>query len=86
MPELKAISPAITFSLVLVPVAILPAVPLEAAADPTVKVVLIVLMLIIPGLSLLRLPPLLAKAEMLQVSAGHHVGLFEFVIVPVAWK
>jgi hypothetical protein len=39
LPELKLVFPVITVWLVLVPVAILPAVPLEPVVDSTAKVV-----------------------------------------------
>jgi hypothetical protein len=67
----------------------LPAVPLDAVVDPTAKVLLPLLMLILAKLSLLALPPTsVEKAEMLQDPDGHRPasGNCEFVIVPVARK
>jgi len=66
----------------------LPAVPLEAVADPTAKVVPPWLMLILAKLLLLSPPPVPEKAEMLQDPDGHRPasGYCEFVIVPVARK
>jgi hypothetical protein len=85
----KGVSPVITYGVFLVPVAMLPAVPLEAVADPTAKVVPPWLMLILAKLLLLGPPPVpVEKAEMLQDPDGHRPvsGYCEFVIVPVARK
>jgi hypothetical protein len=67
----------------------LPAVPLDAVVDPTAKILLPLLMLILAKLLLLALPPTsVEKAEMLQDPDGHRFGAgnCEFVIVPVARK
>ena len=65
--ELEAVSPVVTIGLFLVPATRLPAVPLEAVADPTAKVVPPWRMVIVPALALLALPPVsVAMAEMLQ--------------------
>ena len=86
-PELKSVSPVIRYGSVLVPAAMLPAVPLGAVADPTVKLVPPWRMVIRPALLLLgALPPVsVAMAERLQ-GVGEQIGAFVFGIVPVARK
>ena len=54
-------APVITLGLFLVPVAMLPAVPLEAVEDPTVKVLPPWVMLILAILLLLPPPPVPAE-------------------------
>jgi hypothetical protein len=86
LPELELGCPVITLALVLVPVAILPAVPLGPVADSTGKVVPPCLMVISAKLALFALPPVpIEKAEMLQ-DPSKQGAASEFVIKPVARK